>query len=100
MQTAIYVKMGAHDDLLLSEGICRHLVIITYHTHVGAPTTTATVSEKPLAHSVHIKLVKSVCIAPWNSGLELAQLDSSEVDGPVLLEQPVILIRKVIMDYN
>ena len=54
---------------------------------MGAPTTTATVSEKPFAHSVRTKLVKAVWMAPWRSGLVLAQLDSSEVNGSLLLEQ-------------
>jgi len=31
MQTTIYVKMDTHDDLLLSEGDCRQLGIVTYH---------------------------------------------------------------------
>ena len=34
MNTPIYVKMDAHDDLLLSEGVCRHLGIIVYHPRV------------------------------------------------------------------
>ena len=30
MKTAIYLKRGAHDQLLLSEGVCRQLGIISY----------------------------------------------------------------------
>ena len=36
---------------------------------------------------MRIKLVKAVRMAPRSSGLVLAQLDSSDVDGPLLLEQ-------------
>ena len=32
--TPIYIKMDAHDQLLLSEGVCRQLGIITYHPSV------------------------------------------------------------------
>ena len=46
MQTAIYVKMDAHDDLLLSEGVCRQLGIVTYHPHVGVPPITTSVAEQ------------------------------------------------------
>ena len=31
MKTTVYVKMDAQEQLLLSEGVCRHLGIITYH---------------------------------------------------------------------
>ena len=36
MKTAIYIKMDAHDQLLLSEGVCRQLGIISYHPDVQA----------------------------------------------------------------
>ena len=34
MNTPIYIKMDAHDQLLLSEGVCRQLGIISYHSEV------------------------------------------------------------------
>ena len=34
MRTAVYIKMDAHDQLLLSEGMCRQFRIITYHPDV------------------------------------------------------------------
>lgn len=34
MTTAVYVKMGTHDQLLLSEGVCRWLGILQYHPSV------------------------------------------------------------------
>ena len=34
MCTPVYVKMDAHDPLLLSEGVCRQLQIITYHPSI------------------------------------------------------------------
>ena len=38
MNTPIYVKMDAKEDLLLSEGVCRQLNIVTYHPEVGPAT--------------------------------------------------------------
>lgn len=35
MQTPVYIKMDAADQLLLSEGVCRQLGIIIYHEEVG-----------------------------------------------------------------
>ena len=34
MQTSVYIKMDAHDQLLLSEGVCRQLGILSYHSKV------------------------------------------------------------------
>ena len=34
MTTPVYIKMDAHDQLLLSEGVCRQLGIIQYHPDV------------------------------------------------------------------
>ena len=34
MRAQIYIKMDAHEPLLLSEGVCRQLGIITYHQDV------------------------------------------------------------------
>ena len=36
MKTPVYIKMNAHDQLLLSEGVCRQLNIIQYHPTVEA----------------------------------------------------------------
>ena len=35
MQTPVYIKMDAADQLLLSEGVCRQLGIVIYHEEVG-----------------------------------------------------------------
>ena len=34
IHTPIYIKMDAHDQLLLSRGVCRQLSIISYHKDV------------------------------------------------------------------
>ena len=34
MQTPVYIKMGAPDQLLLSKGVCRQLGLISYHPDV------------------------------------------------------------------
>ena len=47
MRTTVYIKMNAHDQLLLSEGVCRWLGIVSYHPSVNpgkvAKKTTARV---------------------------------------------------------
>lgn len=32
----VYIKIDAHDDLLLSEGLCQQLRIVTYHPKISA----------------------------------------------------------------
>ena len=32
IHTSAYVRMEAYDDLLLSEGVCNQLGIVTYHS--------------------------------------------------------------------
>ena len=39
MSTAVYVKMNAYDKLLLSEGVCRQLGIVSYHSSVESGKT-------------------------------------------------------------
>lgn len=34
IKTMVYIKMDAHDQLLLSEGVCRQLGVISYHPNV------------------------------------------------------------------
>jgi len=34
MKTTVYIKMNSHDQLLLSEGVCRQLGIVQYHPDV------------------------------------------------------------------
>ena len=61
MHTPVYVKMDAYDDLLLSEGVCWQLGIVTYHSDVESNQSN-TVVDKPtlLTRSVRISLVDSV----------------------------------------
>ena len=39
MKTMIYVKMDASEQLLLGEGVCRQLGIVTYHGDVESGET-------------------------------------------------------------
>jgi len=55
MRTTVYIKIDAHDQLLLSEGICRQLGIVSYHPSVSsgkiAKKTTAMVPTISCSHS-------------------------------------------------
>ena len=94
LNTPVYIKMDAPEQLLLSEGVCRQLGILTYHPDVqrwrggrrpGAPEKQAKI---PM---VRVRLVQSVCVLPLQSTVVNVQLDGpdSEYSKSVLLEPHV-----------
>ena len=88
MHTSVYVKMDAYDDLLLSEGVCSQLGIVTYHSKVGRTQSSTTVdTPTSSACSVRISLVESLRLAPCSSTLASVKLDTCGLTRPLLLEQ-------------
>ena len=77
MRTPIYFKMDAPEQLLLSEGVCRQLGIITYHTEVqpvergkaDKPTKISKTAKDGncVVPTVRVRLVKDVRILPNES---------------------------------
>lgn len=84
MKSMIYVKMDASEQLLLSEGICRQLGIVTYHSEVKpcaeAARAPVTIVQVPV---VRVQLLKSVSIPPQGSihttAKAIGEMDSQEV---------------------
>lgn len=71
MTTPVYVKFDAHDQLRLSEGVCRQLGIITYHPSAepwrGGKKAAEHQPTKPMEEKVNvpritIRLISSLCI--------------------------------------
>ena len=62
LRTTVYIKMDAHDQLLLSEGVCRQLGIVSYHPSVsprkGVKKSTALVPK------VQVNLVQALRLPP------------------------------------
>ena len=83
--TPVYIKMDAEDQLLLSEGLCRQLALVTYHPEV---VVTAAPGNSPArVPIVRVKLVDSVCLLPKQSTLARVELERScNLGGTVLLE--------------
>ena len=79
--------MDAHDDLILFEGLCRQLGIVTYHPKVSAANVDGAECS---AKSVRVNLIASVCIPPRTSAITTAELDDCNVKGSFLF-QPVEL---------
>ena len=113
MTTPVYIKMDAHDQLLLSEGVCRQLEIIHYHPSVecwrgGKRSTHSEFSKKRSASgnqsphlsesapggpeeakvpTVRVSLIQSVQLLPHQKKIvEVNFVGREEVNGPYLLE--------------
>ena len=94
MQTRVYVKMDAHDQLLLSEGVCRQLGIIVYH-HPDVKVMNASpqhassgrdrVTKVP---SIRVRLLRSVRVPSEQSTLvSVHLLGCKHSNQPMLLER-------------
>jgi len=64
MNTAVYLKMDAHDELLLSKGVCHHLDIVSYHPSISRQSKDQSEYPIPLSRSVGMSLVNTVRLAP------------------------------------
>ena len=82
INTPINIKMDAHDQLLLSEGVCRLLNIISYH-----PDVQVLRKVKP-PDSIQVHLVESVRIPPnARAMLKVSVTPYCPGDTPLLLER-------------
>ena len=114
MKTAVYIKMDAHDQLLLSEGVCRQLGIVHYHPSVERwrggrrqPTQQQTNSASPKIEPqgdtslsagddqeqeatvpmVRVQLLQSTYVLPHQSKVvEVALHDIGDPSGCYLLQ--------------
>ena len=77
IKSVVYIKMNAPDQLLLLEGVCRQLGIVTYHPSLCRPDIAQSHSVcKPesstkttLVPCVHVSLVKSLKLPPSQSAV-------------------------------
>ena len=102
MTTDIYVKMDASEPLLLSEGVCRQLGIVSYHPEVDAsqPQDRAA-ADRANVPAVRVQLVQSIKLPPRLDRSILAEVswEQGSWKGPLFLEAdpPLQLNRNVHM---
>ena len=90
MQTPVYIKMDAADQLLLSEGVCRQLGIVTYHDEVGKYKAGRKQEQrKAMVPAVSVSTVKTIHVLPHQS--IVAQVGVPPSTGPLLLEHDCTL---------
>ena len=87
MTTPVYLKMDAKDSLLLSEGVCRQLKIISYHSKVDGEQQSKRKGEQLAAiPAVRVRLVQSLRLLPNRSARVTVQLDGDHIPGEYVLE--------------
>ena len=73
MKTPIYLKMDAKEQLLLCEGVCRQLGIISYHPQV-TPGDTCREDSAGYVPTVRVQLVQTVKLRPQESVMAQVRL--------------------------
>lgn len=88
MRTAVYIKVDACDPLLLSEGVCHQLGIISYHPDAEDVKPLGDKQCKQLVvPSERVKLIKAVWLLPRNDVKVLVQLEGNYyLSGLILIE--------------
>ena len=96
MKTAVYVKMDAPEQLLLSEGICRQLGILTYHPDVQPgngdkkqPNVEPEKGSDCKVPMVRVRLIQDVRLLPNECTIATAELvgeDFPQLNQPLLFE--------------
>ena len=88
MCTPVYVKMDAKDQLLLSEGVCNQLRIITYHSAVSDTQHDVPdqLSPSVTVPCVRVKLLHTVRIPPLQSTNVTVQFERDSVPPQSMIE--------------
>ena len=88
VHTPVYIKMDSSDQLLLSEGVCRQLGIVSYHPSVIAKRKGRTHETPPVrVPTIKVKLDKSVRVPPLKCVTAQVRLEGEDsLEGPILIE--------------
>ena len=86
LQTTVYIKMDAHDQLLLSEGVCRQLGIVSYHPSVSSRKCVK--KSIALVPTVRVHLVQALRLPPNQGAVVPVKLegDSDILQHPLLVQ--------------
>ena len=91
MRTPVSIKIDARDPLLLSEGVCHQLGIISYHPSMCPPLPSCSETVRPpdqdtKVPTVHVQLVQSVRLPPLTATIATVRLQDTELHGPLMFE--------------
>ena len=86
LTTTVYIKMDIIDQLLLSEGVCRQLGILSYHSSVTSQEAQKRKGSATVP-SITVRLVHSLKILPSQSVLVPVRLNPHSVKGKSLFNE-------------
>ena len=98
MVTPVYIKMDAHDQLLLSEGVCRQLDIVRYHPEVGEVNGQKK-EDFPVAR---VRLVQSFLLRPYQSTIvpvRATGVHSTHVLEPYQLGDSPLCVQESVLEF-
>ena len=94
IRTPVYIKADAKDSLLLSEGVCHQLGILTYHPDVQLlkkPRKKPQTKEAAQVSSVQVSLVQSVKLVPFHNTVADVKVSTQEI-GLFLFEPDSLML--------
>jgi hypothetical protein len=77
LNTTVYIRIDAVDQLLLLEGVCRPLGIVEYHPSVFSRGTRKRKSKDMLVPSIRVSLVQSLKLSPSRSAVVPVKLENA-----------------------
>ena len=94
MKTPIYLKMDAKESLLLSEGVCHQLGIISYHPQVtpGDNHSKEKATSDVLLPAVRVQLVEMVKLKPRESIMAGVRFVGKGAGGQGKWSQPEFML--------
>ena len=97
LRTTVYIKMNANDQLLLSEGVCHQLGILSYHPEVqvwrgrrNRHSTSATAQNRAKVPTIRVKLVHATRLLSRQSIVVQVQAGNQPADD--LLFEPQVTL--------
>ena len=85
LRTTVYIKMDSHNQLLLSEGVCQQLGIVSYHPSVSSRKSVK--KSRALVPTIRVNLVRALQL-PLNQGAVVPVKLEGDTD---ILQHPLLV---------
>ena len=89
LRTPIYIKMDAHDQLLLSEGVCSQLGIVEYHQNVWPGRQLPSAPDASVVVARQVRVLRTTTVPAGRAvrvAVAVSDSNGQSKSGPLLLE--------------